>query len=274
MDVMSEDWDNLIILDACRYDYLNQYYSTSDATVGGELRSVVSKGAHSWEFMQGNFANKSFPDTVYVTANPHSTRSSEDVFYLRKYLFESWNSRLGTVLPEDVAKAGIEAHTKYPNKRLIIHFMQPHEPHLGPTANQYRDELDIKGFGMPEADHQDGMLFNEAAERGLLSDEKIEQAYRETLNIAMKYVNKLIDDLNGKSVITADHGQMLGEQWAPLTSKTYGHPHDLYTKELCHVPWLEVPSEERRNVTKEKPLEANQVDQEKVEAQLKALGYK
>lgn len=42
-----KDWDNLIILDACRYDIFEKIN-----TIGGDLSYKISKGSHSEEFYQ------------------------------------------------------------------------------------------------------------------------------------------------------------------------------------------------------------------------------
>ena len=55
IDVMDQDWDNLIILDACRYDYFKKQIE-----IEGELEPVTSKGAHSSEFIQKNFFGEKY----------------------------------------------------------------------------------------------------------------------------------------------------------------------------------------------------------------------
>ncbi|MDL0143566.1 hypothetical protein PNP83_00890, partial [Halobacterium salinarum] len=50
--VVEKDWDNLIILDACRYDYFKNANSTN--IIEGELGKSVSRGSHSREFMEKN----------------------------------------------------------------------------------------------------------------------------------------------------------------------------------------------------------------------------
>ena len=74
IDVMKEDWDNLIILDACRYDYFKE----KQKNIRGELESVVSRGAHSSEFIEKNFLGRKLHDTIYVTANPYYTNAHPD----------------------------------------------------------------------------------------------------------------------------------------------------------------------------------------------------
>ena len=61
LDVIEQDWDTLVILDACRYDSFKQCRDLK-----GSLQPAVSRGAHSWEFMQGNFVDRELHDTVYV----------------------------------------------------------------------------------------------------------------------------------------------------------------------------------------------------------------
>jgi len=65
-DVMSEDWDNLILLDACRYDAFSKVN-----TLKGNLEERVSKGSTSKEFIKSNFVGRELHDTVYITANPY-----------------------------------------------------------------------------------------------------------------------------------------------------------------------------------------------------------
>jgi hypothetical protein len=67
--VMERDWDNLVILDACRYD---MFEDTN--TLDGTLESVVSFGSRTSEFLCRNFDDGEFLDTVYVTANPMHER--------------------------------------------------------------------------------------------------------------------------------------------------------------------------------------------------------
>ncbi|MDZ7731078.1 MAG: hypothetical protein U5K37_09365 [Natrialbaceae archaeon] len=59
IDVMEQDWDNLILLDACRYDAFE-----AQSAIDGNLKPVLSRGGASWEFMQANFAGRELHDTV------------------------------------------------------------------------------------------------------------------------------------------------------------------------------------------------------------------
>ncbi|MFC7028075.1 hypothetical protein ACFQH8_12520 [Halomicroarcula sp. GCM10025710] len=72
IDIFEEDWDNLLILDACRYDMFEEQHS-----LPGRLESRISKSSHTSEFLQSNFADRDLRDTVYVTASPMYYRNRE-----------------------------------------------------------------------------------------------------------------------------------------------------------------------------------------------------
>ena len=67
---MEEDWDTFIVLDACRADFFEE---VADFSWFDSYTSRVSLGSHSSEWTRKNFAEREFPDTVYVSANPHTS---------------------------------------------------------------------------------------------------------------------------------------------------------------------------------------------------------
>lgn len=274
VDVMAEDWDNLILLDACRYDYFKSQYQ-----MPGELTPIISHGGQSWEFMQRNFVGKKFHDTVYVTANPHTGKLDKDVFHAVEPLYiDAWSEKHETVLPDDVTEAALDAHARYPDKRIVIHFMQPHRPYLGDTAAEIQREHDTHGFNRNLAhsnETPDGTSFSTLVENGDIPIQKTRAAYRETLNIVLDSVNKLLEQISGKSVVSADHGEMLGEKILPFTTPKFGHSHQyIRNKTLYQVPWLEAPADNRRNITSDVPVGFDRGDSTTVADRLKALGYK
>jgi len=55
----------------------------------------------------------------------------------------------------------------------------------------------------------------------------------------------------------------------------YGHPKNRCISSLINVPWVVIPSEERRNIVKEDNHEqVEAVNHEKIEERLRTLGYK
>jgi len=272
INVMEGDWDNLLILDACRFDYFNEYNS-----IEGNLRKVISKGGHSAQFMTENFADREFHDTILVTANPFVEMFSEDVFYKVYYaeLFEHWDEELNTIPPEAVVEATVKMNERHPNKRLISHFMQPHTPYIGPTGRDLYERYEFGVFNPNIGDNEGFEIpdktIPEAVRNGPIDEEKLKQAYTENVEIAIEHARELVDELDGKSVITADHGEMLGERM--FLYKEYGHTGYVYTPELRMVPWLTVESESRRNIVEGEPQGFDTLDDKVRESRLSALGY-
>lgn len=263
---MDEDWDNLLILDGCRYDMFEDINEIS-----GDLQMKTSLGSQSWDFIQQNFVGEQFHDTVYVTSNPFVTRLEDSTFHAVVNLLDEWDSKLQTVTPETVAKAAEQASTKYPQKRLIIHFMQPHYPFIGKNGK----EINHKGYSKDQEITLDGetvwgQLRNNSNE---ITEDEVWRAYCENLDIVLSHAQDLLDILSGKSVITADHGNLIGERLRPIPVRGYGHPPRMPMPALVNVPWLVVEADKRREIRPDPPITQEQPDEDIVNERLRALGY-
>jgi len=271
IDIIERDWDNLLVLDACRYDFFKDQNS-----IDGDLSSVVSAGEKSWPFLHRNFSNRKLHDIVYVSANPFVERLDDEIFHATWSLLDRWTEDPGTVLPETVVDAALEASETYPNKRLIVHFMQPHRPYLGPTADEIRENIRLSGWGEGHTTSDGstgGVSLWNAAKCGQISKNKIRTAYRETLDLVLEQVFFLLESLDGRSVVTADHGEMLGESVLPHTRPIYGHSTGVQSRQLRIVPWLDVPATTRREIVAEPPVAVSGHNKELVSKRLRELGY-
>jgi hypothetical protein len=105
-------------------------------------------------------------------------------------------------------------------------------------------------------------------------DRELYAAYVENLVRVLEYVEGLLDVLEGKTVLTADHGQMIGERSTPIPMKEYGHPPGIYTPELVEVPWLVIDSGRRREITAGDISVRSTVAQAVVDQRLRDLGYR
>lgn len=252
IDVVAADWDNLLILDGCRYDLFE-----ARSPLEGELEAVRSKASHSGEFMEANFAGRTLHDSVYVTANPFTYELDDGTFHAVENLLDThWDESTQTVLPEDVVEATRRAHERYPDKRLLVHFMQPHFPFLGPTGRAF----DHQGIDMHvEAGETDAAVnpWNAFVYDDRLDFADVKRAYRENFDLVMPHVAELLAALSGKSVVTADHGNLLGERGWPVPLRLYGHPRGSRQDGVRVVPWFTVPGEERRTIVAEPPVEAD-----------------
>ncbi len=139
------NWDCLIVLDACRYDYFENVY---EDYLGGDLEKVLSSGSSTEEWLKGTFEGKNFFDTVYISSNAFVNSKgitagegfdATDCFFKIIDLWdEGWDEKKGTVPPKKVSKTTRMIRAKHPKKKLISHFMQPHYPYL-PLKNIPRE---------------------------------------------------------------------------------------------------------------------------------------
>jgi hypothetical protein len=270
-EVISEDWDTLILLDACRYDDFRDVNQ-----LPGELNSRISRGVDSPKFIRRNFFNRQIHDAVYVTANPHVSLLNGDEFY--KTItdpIDQWDANLGCVRPRNVTQAAKKAHEVYTDKRIIVHYMQPHDPPLGPTAEQLREEYEICG-PVPGKEAPDGDRIMKLVANGTIATDRARTAYKESIKIVLEEVRTLLNNVSGKVVISADHGEHFGEQPYPLLGELYEHYDNPRTVELCKVPWFVIDTDTTRpEIEEEKPANSDKLIPEKtVKEQLHALGYK
>lgn len=281
--VMEEDWDNLLILDACRYDTFSE-----ENWLDGSLERRVSIGSSTGEFLCKHFHDRTHFDTVYVTANPH-LQIVPDTFHRVVDLVnddEYWDPDLRTVPPDSVAAVAQEIHHEYPNKRLIVHFIQPHYPFIGPTGRDLEIESAILGHidKSPESPTANGVwaeiakynpenFWDKLAKEDAATRRGAVDAYQENLRLVLEEVESVVEDLAGRSVVTSDHGNMLGERLSPIPVRGYGHPSRIHVPPLVDVPWLDIDGESRRETIAEPPVDSEDPDPTVVKDRLASLGY-
>lgn len=268
--VMERDWDNLLILDACRYDVFAE-----ENEIEGDFEAVISCGSHTVEFLRANFEGQTFHDTVYVTANPNAHKLESQTFHatIPLYSDENWDSEIMTVPPDTVVEAAIDAHEQYPSKRLVVHFIQPHTPFIGEKGRQIPQKHTPPGED-PEPDQEIRWIWGNLQYNLVDIDiDTIREAYRENVSIALEQAERLVEALPGKSVVTADHGNLIGDRTGPIPVRGYGHPEGLRHRHLVEVPWLVVETGSRREIVSESPQQEGEISQETIEKQLRALGY-
>lgn len=268
--VMEEDWDTLILLDACRYDMFEE-----ENDIPGDLQTRISAGSTSEEFLDRNFSGNEFYDTVYINTNPYLPKLGLDdgTFHAVVDLLDEWDDDLQTIPPEIVVEAALDAHNRFPNKRLIVHFMQPHVPFIGETGHQ----INAKGWDRNVAGLPGETVWQQLRNGTDNTDPSLElvwDGYRENLEIVLSHAEHLIEQLDGKTVVSSDHGNMVGERILPFLSRPkYGHFYGVYTPELVCVPWHVVEHEDRRSISTDPPIATEQRADDVVEKRLDALGY-
>lgn len=271
VNFFEEDWDNLLILDAYRYDLFSKLAQKYE--LPGELDNRISAGSATPEFLVTNIDQVDLTDTVYVTATTMLYRESvlSDSIDLNIHeIVDVWADSIDFgewgVLPETVTNRALDVFERYPNKRLVAHYTQPHLPFLGETGERIYDEFE--GRNVWEA-KQTGEL--------TVSDEILWEAYRENAEYVTEHIADVIHEFPGKTVVTADHGQLIGDRVRPIPIKHYSHPAGLWVEELVKVPWLTFENGPRRSIVRESNGEEYNPDRESLDERarnhLRELGY-
>ncbi|MGC9553757.1 MAG: hypothetical protein ACP5EK_00405 [Thermoplasmatota archaeon] len=276
IDILKQDWDILVILDACRYDIFKEEYKE---ILGGRLKKAITPATFTVEWLNKIFNGVYLDDTVYISGTVFN--NSQGICPIHKgYRFDGrkhfkkvidvwdwgWDYELGTVHPKEMNKAALVANDLHRNKRLIIHYMQPHSPYLcyggskrergdkrmviktdnplrywlkepwkSPLFTPIRKVLKtdkqrwtLGGLLGALPDGSTGDIFYRYGRIGLI------RGYRENLKLVLEYLKKLIEISPNKNyLITADHGERL------LEEGNFGHG-GARDREVVEVPWLEL----------------------------------
>lgn len=250
-EVVDDEWDNLVILDACRADLFEEV-ADLDRYDSYSRKTSVASSTPGW--VTHHFTGGEFPELVYVTGNPQVPKHAPGAFHHVENVWQTDQfDELGSVPPETVRKAALRTHADYPNKRLVIHFMQPHQPFLGVLPDLSKNPF-------------------HALRDGDLTKEEVWNGYRENLKRVLSSVETLLTELSGRTMVTSDHGNLLGERIYPIPVREYGHPPDIHHPALRTVP-CGVVTGTRRKTT---PGTLNESDTmtDEINNRLKQLGYK
>lgn len=297
--ILDEKWDYLLVLDACRYDYFEKNYS--DYFANADFSKRISQGTDTNQWLKMNFGCKS--DIIYVTANPQISSTRPTGRFRASSRFEKvydvwhsdWDDEVYTVRPDVMTKRSLDIIRKHPGKRLIVHYIQPHAPFLN-----YKDHGDFQKFlsssWLVKKIHNAFILLFSIAgitepvtrwkilkKLGIkplnymywlcrnLNDEELKKGYEENLKAVLFAVKTLAESLSGTIVVTADHGEMLGEKGL------YGHWANAGQPILREIPWLVIDKGPLQSKNTERKAKSSagkeEVSAEEVEKKLRMLGY-
>ena len=233
--IHNTDWDTLIVLDAARYDFFKRTNKFK-----GELMKCESPAVHTWLWMEEMFPD--YYDLTYFSAHPFiGPKRFEGYPYQACEHFREvvpiwqfgWNNRLGTVHPGTVGEVlKIRAESR-PYERAIVHYMQPHGPWIGTYKWLVPWSL--------AAHNKSGLLGDAIAEIVRPSHSHMKLIYKSNLELVLKSLKKYKDYFVGKTVITSDHGEMLGEFCKVERRRIYLHKINFSPwaiKLLKSVPWF------------------------------------
>jgi hypothetical protein len=162
-NVVEEDWDYLLVLDACRWDFFSEIY---DEYLDGTLEKRRSLGSSTPEWAAKTFTEDH--DISYYSANPfinslgiplnemewgascdYDWTASNHFREVHDLWRDAWDDDLGTVPPDNVSDAVPLSDVQADGAdRTVIHYLQPHAPYIGRgkgrKLSQIRDGVDAE----------------------------------------------------------------------------------------------------------------------------------
>lgn len=260
-----EEWDVLIILDACRPDALASVADDYGFFEPSDTHPSVASCSKHW--MERTFTQKfanDIAETVFVCGNPYSAE------YIKNDRFRAviepwrthWSTNRGTILARPITDAAIAAHREYRPRRMIIHYMQPHIPSVPDPLSDGTSPDEWGGDWMTPFDK---------VKKGNISIERAWDSYIQNLRYVLGDVETLLNNLNADCpIISADHANAYGE------FGVYGHPPNFPLKCIRQVPWFRATATDSGDYEPDEGV-LQQIDVEEsgqsVQEKLRALGY-
>lgn len=239
----------------------------SKASATPEWADKVLEGRQNINWFSANpFINGIGLPLNEIGAVDYDKTPSKHIAHVVDLWDEIWDEKKGTVHPEDVNREFKDRIDQLGDRRTVIHYMQPHAPFVGRGKSRINEHLRKSFSKLKENGEESGKISDKISERipdligrleetetfmklGFMSSldrssifevirgdtrEKLMEYYRENMRLALENANELAEDLDGKVIITSDHGEAFGEQGV------WEHHVETHIPPLVEVPWLEV----------------------------------
>jgi len=259
--IWEEDWDLLVILDACRLEWMEAVKSDFDFINSvGEKHSIAS---HSKEWMAKTFDQRyseEMENTIYITGNHFAGTLDQSDFtsLVQASNYGDWAYSSASPPANIITDLAIDTARNHEWERCIVHYMQPHKPFL--SKGDSRGDVDVKDWSI-------GYDLYKNHFRGELTKEDLVNGFISNLEYVLEEVELLLDNIDAPTtVLSADHGQALGDDG--LWDHTVGVKHS----SMKRVPWV-VTSAQDRAEHEPNEFDYTDYDQELIEENLKQLGY-
>lgn len=256
-NVLNHDWDGLIVLDACRPDYL-EMVADEYAFIPQHVPRTYSNASWSQQWYQRTFTDD-YVDTVadigLVTSNPFADGFVDERYGIQDTDFyhfaQIYDENTGQVNPEVMTDQTLNEIREHDIDTFITHYMQPHEPY------RKLDKTESGNYSLWPRIYS-----------GKISPKEAKMIYLDNIRWVLDEIADLIENVSGTIIITADHAELLGEYGM------WGHPRKCHIPKLRTVPWIQIEAGEvnkTRDTDNTEPLENDQLDRDEM---LSALGYK
>lgn len=273
------DWDVLVILDATRADLWRDVapeYGLTDLT-------AWSNAAASIDWIRRNISQRPERDRlIYVTGNPfadHDSPNTKSADLSKKGLAhfaplyrDGWQdigNGVWTIPPRELTDYAIAAwrnRERLGGDRMIIHYMQPHQPFRGmPDGHGIEQNMQALAIGEERGKHGAGAW--DRLREGVIDEDELWSAYEDNLRWVLDDVTeRLLPNLDAEVVISSDHGNAMGE-WG-----VWGHPPGAVAPPVRCVPWAPVITTDEETIEPANVLDRT-FEATDVEDRLDALGY-
>lgn len=230
--IFEKDWDVLCILDACRYDLIQEV--SEDYEYLKNIESIYSVGATSPMWLENTFSNLStdeLENTGYVTGNPWSSRldlNLDSLAVFDELWRTTWDDDRGYQPPRPLTNRAISLWRERNDiDRLIIHYMQPHVPFVNnPSLSR---EMSVT------TETPERKTVWKKVRDGEINRDRVWKAYAENLRYVLDEVDILRENLAADTLaVSADHGNAMGELGQA------GHEYGTLVRSACQVPWVEL----------------------------------
>ena len=214
---MYSDYDVIFILDACRYDVFSDVIKNTG--LKGDLKKYNTGTSTTFEWYK-RYWNKP-NDFHLVSDNPQPFHKNSGLAYKNfKSANMSFTSSWLNVEPEKTIQMG----SKF--DKVLIHLLPPHLPFVFGEGGKFCRQFTSKNiyWQVQEWGRRNGF-------------EKIRLYYKEQVVGILKLIEDNLHLFSGRILITADHGELLGEQ------NHYDHPPNAGEWQkpfLYEVPFFEV----------------------------------
>lgn len=259
-NVFERDWDVLVVLDACRVDAMRRV--APEYPFVTDVEAFTSVAGHSAGWLRETFTDEraaTLRETAYVTANPHSESDLDRDLLggLDEVWTYAWDDDVGTVPPRAVTDRAVAAARSGEFDRVVAHYMQPHFPSVPHPELGSRIDPEETGWSDSVWDR---------LRRNEIDRETVESAYVDNLRYVLDELELLLDSVDGRVAVTADHGNAFGERGF------YGHGDYIPLACVRRVPWWETEADD--SGAYEPELEPPEEDADvEVTDRLAALGY-
>jgi hypothetical protein len=199
-----------IVFDACRYDLFNQYH---EEYLTGELHEAWSPACHTYGWVRRSLMGH-YPNITVIGGHPLFNSKGVPVHgwtatkhFSPENIIDVWDfgysDDLGTIDPNIVVEAALEHADQ---EKLLIWFLQPHCPYVGRTK---LTKFHPYARGDLNKDLQYWMT--EQLEQGRITADYLWVVHRDNMLAAFEATKKLGEAFSDDVIITADHGELLGE---------------------------------------------------------------